>query len=349
LNTMRSFSRNVSLQASCSSLRFAASKKHPRILITGGLGQIGTDLSIVLRKKFGAENVIVTDINKATESVRNAGPFFHCDALDRSRMEQLVVDHDVTWMIHLSAIMSVLGEKIPHQAMDLNIDGLRNALEVSRKHQLRIFAPSTMAVFGADAGKVMTKDDTILNPTTVYGITKVFLEQLGAYYHRKWGVDFRSLRYPGIISAATLPGGGTTDYAVHMYHYALKKELFACPVLPNEPLPMMYIDDAVNGTVQFIEADRSLLKRSTYNLAGFSFTPAELQKSIQAFIPMPMKYEDGVTVTQQIAHSWPDSMDDTNARNDWGWKPAFSVDDMTRVMLEEIPRLHPQVPKMDKK
>lgn len=345
---MRSFTRistNSFVRSSTSFRCVSSGGTKPKILITGGLGQIGTDLSIILRQKYGAESVIVTDINKAPDSVRNAGPFFHCDSLDSGRLEQLVVDHNVTWLLHLSAIMSVLGEKIPHQCMNLNIDGLRGALEVARKHNLRIFAPSTMAVFGADAGKVMTKDDTLLNPTTIYGITKVLLEQLGAYYHRKWGVDFRSVRYPGIISAATLPGGGTTDYAVHMYHAALKKETFTCPVLPNEPLPMMYIDDAVNGTVQFLEADRSLLKRCTYNMAGISFTPSELHKSIETYAPLSMEYESGVTVTQQIAHSWPDSMDDTNARNDWGWKPEFDLDAMTKVMLDEIPRLHPSIPK----
>lgn len=346
---MRSFTQTSFLRSSAGLMRFAATKKQPKILIAGGLGQIGTDLSIVLRNKYGAENVIITDINKPSDEVRNAGPFFHCNSLEAGRLEQLVVDHNVDWILHLSAIMSVLGEKIPHQCMDLNINGLRIALEVARKHSLRIFAPSTMAVFGTDAGKVMTKDDTILNPTTIYGITKVLLEQLGAYYNRKWGVDFRSIRYPGIISAATLPGGGTTDYAVHMYHYALKNETFTCPLFPNEPLPMMYIDDAVNGTVQFLETERSQLKRCTYNMAGFSFTPAELQKSIEAHTKMSMQYEDGVSVSQGIAHSWPDSMDDTNARNDWGWKPKFLLDDMTKVMLEDIPRFHPAVPKLQKK
>ena len=328
-------------------LRFVSSSKNPRVLITGGLGQIGTDLSIELRKKFGAENVIVTDINKAPAAMRDAGPFEYLDVLDRRGLENMVVTHNVDWLIHLSAIMSVLGEQIPHKAMDLNIDGLRNALEVSRLHKLRVFVPSTMAVFGSDAGKVMTKDDTILNPTTVYGITKVLVEQLGAYYNRKWGVDFRSVRYPGIISAATLPGGGTTDYAVHMYHSALQKTPFTCPVLANEPLPMMYIDDAVTGTIQFLEADRAQLKRCTYNIAGFSFTPDELHKSISAYGPLQMEYKEGVA--QQIAHSWPDSMDDSNARKDWGWKPKFLLEDMTRAMLEEIPRLHPAVPKMQKK
>ncbi|CUG05358.1 L-threonine 3-dehydrogenase, putative [Bodo saltans] len=346
---MRSFTQTSFLRSSAGALRFASAKKNPKILITGGLGQIGTDLSIILRKKYGAENVIVTDINKASDSVLQAGPFFHCNSLESGRLEQLVVDNNVDWILHLSAIMSVLGEKIPHQCMDLNIDGLRIALEVARKHNLRIFAPSTMAVFGADAGKVMTKDDTILNPTTIYGITKVLLEQLGAYYNRKWGVDFRSIRYPGIISAATLPGGGTTDYAVHMYHYALNNQTFNCPVHANEPLPMMYIDDAVNGTVKFLEADRSLLKRCTYNMAGFSFTPDELHKSIEKHTKLSMTYEEGTSVAQGIAHSWPDSMDDTNARNDWGWKPEFLLDDMTKVMFDEIPRCHPAVPKLQKK
>lgn len=319
--------------------RMSSTTTAPKFLLTGGLGQIGTDLATALRAKYGRDNVIVTDIHKASAEVRASGPFEHLDVLDRKRMEEIVVSEDITYILHLSAIMSVLGEQIPHKCMDLNIDGLRNALEVARIHKCKIFAPSTMAVFGPDAGKVMTKDDTILNPTTIYGVTKVFLEQLGAYYNRKFGVDFRCVRYPGIISAPTLPGGGTTDYAVHMYHYALKGQKYTCPVLPNEPLPMMYMDDAVDGTIQLLEADRSALKRCTYNIAGFSFTPDELHKSIQKHLPLEMEYKEGIA--QQIAHSWPDSMDDTNAKRDWGYQPKYTLEDMTRVMLRDIPLYHP--------
>ena len=216
--------------------------------------------------------------------------------------------YDIDWMFHNAALMSVLGEQQPHKAMELNIDGLRTTLEVARTHKLRYFCPSTMAVFGTDAGKVMTKDDTILNPTTIYGITKVLLEQMGAYYHRKFGVDFRSVRLPGVISVATLPGGGTTDYAVHMYHYALRKEQYKCPVLADEPLPMMYVDDAIDGIVQLMEADRTRLTRCVYNIAGMSFTLAA-EESIEKMTPLDMVYEKGIAgYCAQLA----DSMDDSN-------------------------------------
>lgn len=331
------------MQAVAWNVRNASTKgRAPRILITGGNGQVGTDLSIVLRKKYGVENVIVTDLSKNPNP--GTGPYEHLNVLDRSRLEELVVKYDIDWMFHNAALMSVLGEQQPHKALELNIDGLRTTLEVARVHKLRYFCPSTMAVFGADAGKVMTKDDTILNPTTVYGITKVLLEQLGSYYYRKFGVDFRSVRLPGVISVATLPGGGTTDYAVHMYHYALRKEQYKCPVLADEPLPMMYVDDAIEGMVQLMEADRAKLTRCVYNIAGVSFTPSELKKSIEKFTSLDMVYERGIA--QDIAHSWPDSMDDSNARKDWGWNPKFDLDGMTKIMLTDIPKFHPSVPAM---
>ena len=318
--------------------RLAAANGSPRVLITGALGQVGSELAISLRKKYGAENVVMTDIRKPDQKTADAGPFEFCDVLDEGSIDRLVVNNRIDWMIHNSAIMSVLGEAIPHKAMDLNVTGVRNVFEVSRRHNLRTYCPSSMAVFGEDCGKVMTKDDTILNPTTIYGITKVFMEQVGAYYHRKFGVDFRCLRYPGVISAAQLPGGGTTDYAVHMYHYALQKEKFECPVLPHEPLPMMYVDDCIEGTIQFLETPREKLSRCVYNMAGFSFSPQELHDSIQKKIPLEMEYKKGIA--QDIAFSWPDSMDDANAQKDWQWKPKYDIDRMTDKMLEMIPIFH---------
>lgn len=316
-----------------------ASNSFPRILITGGLGQIGSDLSIALRQKYGSHNVIVTDSRKPDASVYEQGPYEYLDVLDKSSLERAVINHNVDWMLHLPAIMSVLGEKKPDLCMDLNIIGSRNALDVCKNNRLRCFIPSSMAVFGSDAGKIMTKDDTICNPRTLYGITKVLVEQLGCYYHRTFGLDFRCIRYPGLISPATLPGGGTTDYAVHMYHAALKKQPFECPLFPDEPLPMMYLEDALVGAVQLLEAPRSTLSRSVYNLAGFSFTPAELHKSIEKVAPLSLSYVKGIQ--QDIAHSWPDSIDDSNARKDWGWKPRFDLDSMTMAMMEDIPKFHP--------
>jgi len=320
--------------------RFAAAAQHPRVLITGGLGQVGTDLATVLRGKYGKDNVIVTDIRRVDETVRATGPYQYLDVVSGAQtLEKMVVDENIDWVIHNSAIMSVLGEQIPHKAMDLNIDGVRNVFEVCRKHNCRVFCPSSMAAFGADCGKVMTKDDTILNPTTIYGITKVFMEQLGSYYNRKFGMDFRCLRYPGIISAPTLPGGGTTDYAIHMFHSALNKEKYTSPVLADEPLPMMYVDDCINGTVQFLETPREKLTRSVYNVAGFSFSPKDLHESIErSGHKLEMAYEKGIA--QDIAHSWPDSMDDSNARKDWNWSPEYDLDGMTAKMFELIPKYH---------
>ena len=313
--------------------------KHPRVMMTGGLGQVGTDLTAVMRAKYGNDNVLVTDLHEPLPGQKMDGPFEKLDVLDKKRFDELIVKYKPDQLVHLSAIMSYLGEMKPHLCMDLNIDGLRIALEAARVHNMKIFAPSTMAVFSAESGLVMTKDDCILKPTTLYGITKVLLEQLGDYYFRRFGVDFRSVRYPGVISAPTLPGGGTTDYAIHMYHYALKKKTFTCPVLPDEPLPMIYVDDAINGTVQFLEAPREKLKRSTYNMAAFSFTPAQLVENIKVNgYPLDVIYKEGLQ--QKIAHSWPDSIDDSNARKDWGWNPEYDLDKTTKAMLKLIPTMH---------
>ncbi len=319
--------------------RWISNNERPRVLVTGALGQIGTDLTKLLRTKYGAENVIASDIRKPHGDLKTSGPFMYCDVLNRAQMESIIVENDITWIVHLSAIMSVLGEQIPQKALDLNVDAVRNVLELARTHNLRTFIPSTMAVFNKDAGQIMTKDDCILNPTTVYGITKVFLEHLGGWYNRKYGVDFRSLRYPGILAAETLPGGGTTDYAVHMYHYALKGKEYTCPVLPGEALPMMYMPDCLKCTERILEADASKLTRRVYNIAAISFTPAEVEASIKKFIPgFKVRYERGLA--QSIAETWPKSMDDSNARRDWGWNPEWDLDRMTKDMLEKIPQLH---------
>lgn len=322
-------------------IRFASTGSNsPKILITGALGQIGTDLCTALRTKYGAESVIASDIRKVEgNSLAGTGPYYYCDALDMGGLSKLIVDNNVTWIIHLSAIMSVLGESMPQKAMDINIDAVRNVLEISRMHNLRCYIPSTMAVFNKDAGKDMTKDDTILNPTTIYGICKVLLEHLGCYYHRKYGVDFRCMRYPGMIAAETLPGGGTTDYAVHMYHYALKGQKYVCPVLPNEPLPMMYMPDCLKCTMALLEAPQEKLKRRVYNIAALSFTPDEIKASIQKVIPgFEVEYQRGLA--QDIAETWPNQMDDSNARNDWGWSHEWSLDMMTKDMLEKVPKIH---------
>jgi threonine 3-dehydrogenase len=317
-----------------------ASHERPRILITGALGQIGTDLTSALRSKYGVESVIATDIRKVQgNTLAGQGPFQYLDVLDYKQLEQAVVDNNINWIVHLSAIMSVLAEAIPQKAMDLNINAVRNVLEIARVHRCRTYAPSTIAVFNKDAGQDNTPDDTILNPRTIYGVTKVFLEQLGVYYQWKYGVDFRCMRYPGMIAAETLPGGGTTDYAVHMYHYALKGETFTCPVNPDEALPMMYMPDCVKATLMLLEAPEQKLTRRVYNLAALSFTPEDVRKSIKKYIPgFEVKYERGLQ--QDIASTWPNQLDDSNARRDWGWSHDWSLDMMTRDMLKKVPEMH---------
>lgn len=317
-------------------LRTAATLASPkRILVIGCNGQIGSELVPALRKRHGEGNVIAADVRAPKGDFATRGKFMYIDALDGPAINKAIVDNGIEYVVHNAAIMSVLGESNPQRCLDLNINGLRNVLDACVAHKCRVLVPSTMAVFSPESGKVMTKDDTILNPTTVYGVTKVFVEQLGGYYKRKYGLDFRSLRYPGIISADTLPGGGTTDYAIWMYHKAIDGEVYECPVDPHEPLPMMYIPDCLKGTVDLLEAPAATMKRNVYNVAAFSFTPDQLIKSIQKVIPeAAVTYKRGIQ--QDIAHSWPDSLDDSNARKDWGWSPKWDLDAMTVEMIREI-------------
>jgi threonine 3-dehydrogenase len=309
----------------------------PRILITGALGQIGSELTRVLRIKYGKDNVIATDVRMPPVWNPKDGPFFYLDVEDIKAMNKCAVDNGVDWLIHNTSIMSAKGENDPPTALNININGTRNALEIAKELKLRIFAPSTIAVFGPRSQKVMTPDDTDLCPTTVYGITKVLLEQLGEYYHEKFGVDFRCLRYPGIISHNTLPGGGTTDYAVHIFYDAMKPapQVFTCGVKPDEPLPMMYMPDCLNATVNILEADPKLLKRRVYNVSSMSFTPAQIYAAVTKHVPTLQAKWD-TNHLQDIAHSWPDSVDDSNARRDWGWKPQYDLESMVADMLVQM-------------
>ncbi|KEG06068.1 L-threonine 3-dehydrogenase [Trypanosoma grayi] len=314
----------------------------PRVLITGGLGQIGTDLTLAMREKFGADSVLVSDriTPPATHPLAGGKGFQALDCMNRASYEQLVKDFKPTWLCHLPAIMSVRGEAEPQLALDLNVNTTRYALDLARDYKMRCFIPSTIAAFGDKCGKVMTKDDTVLNPSTVYGVTKVFTELLGTYYREKMGVDFRSVRFPGIISAATLPGGGATDYAIHMYHCALMGKKYVCPVQPNEPLPMLYMPDTLNGVLKLMEAPKSSLNRAVYNISGFSLTPAQLKASIEARTKRPLEVEYVEGPAQGIAHTWPDSLDDTNARKDWGYEVKYDLEKMTEDMLRLIPKMH---------
>jgi len=308
-----------------------------RILVTGAVGQIGTELVPLLRSKYGNENVVASDIKEPSHPVFSQGPFRYVDITDHHSIAGVIVEHRINWVFHLSSLISVAAEKKPQLALDVNVNGIRNICEVAKDFNLRVFAPSTIAVFSPESGKIHTKDDTILKPTTLYGVTKVYLEQLGTYYQKKNGMDFRCLRYPGIISSEAPPGGGTTDYAVDVFYNAIQKtpEKFICGLEPTESLPMMYMPDCLKATIYLMEAPPEKLTRRVYNVGAFSFTPEEIFTLIKKRVPnLPIEYKPDYR--QQIASSWPDSLDDSNARRDWGWKPQWTVDGMVDDMLAKL-------------
>lgn len=311
----------------------SASGKSPRVLVTGACGQVGTELVARMRQRYGVENVIASDVIRKPEAFPE-GPFFHANVLEYSAMEKLVVEHQITWLVHLTGILSAAGEKNLQLAFDVNVNGAKNALDLAHRHSLRIFAPSSIAAFGPSTPRDPTPNDTIMRPSTIYGVSKVFLELLGEYYHTKFGVDFRSLRYPGIISPG-LPGGGTTDYAIHIFYSALKEGKYNCFLREDSELPMMHMEDCLKSTIDFLEADASTLSHRTYNVTGTSFTPKQLAEEIKKHIPnFSITYEPDFR--QAIADSWPKKLDDSLARKDWGWKHSFDLERMTKDMLDHL-------------
>jgi threonine 3-dehydrogenase len=255
-----------------------------RILVTGAIGQIGLELLPALRAKFGENNVFATDVRKAPSTLSN-GPWRYVDVLDVQGLSRVVVEENISTIIHLAAILSATGEANPHMALKINNEGTQNVFEVCRLHNLKLFVPSTIAVFGPTSPKMNTPDDCQLRPTTMYGITKIHTELLSEYYNSKYGLDVRSLRYPGVISAYGMPGGGTTDYAVDIYHKAVTQNSFNCFLKENTALPMMYMPDLLKATIDLLTCDPKRLTRRVYNLAAFSFTPAELAASIRKRCP----------------------------------------------------------------
>jgi len=310
-----------------------------KILVTGASGQLGSELTVELRKIHGDENVIASDIREPSDQI-SGGPFEQLDVMDKNRLEHLIEKHDVSVIYHLAALLSANAEKNIDLAWKLNMDGLLNVLNVAKEKNLsRIFWPSSIAVFGPDARKEKTPQNTPTNPTTVYGITKVAGEQWCAYYYNKFGVDVRSLRYPGLIGYKSMPGGGTTDYAVDIYHKALAGETFTCFLEKDTVLPMMYMNDAVKATIDLMQAsDENIKVRTSYNVSAISFTPEEIAKSIKKQIP-DFEIEFEPDYRQEIASSWPDSIDDSAARSNWGWKHAYGLDKMTEDILENLPQV----------
>ncbi len=307
-----------------------------RILITGSYGQIGTELVGALRARYGGENVIATGRKKPPAVLTADGPYYHLDALDANELHSLIVNYDVDIIIHNASILSAVGEKNPQLAYRTNLESAYNVLEAARELSLdQVFIPSSIAAFGPSTPRQNTPNDVIMRPTTMYGITKVTIELLGEYYHSKFGVDFRSLRYPGIISSETLPGGGTTDYAVEIFYEALKNRRYKCFLNADTRLPMMYMPDCIKSTYQLIEADPKRLVHRTFNVTAFSFTPAEIAAQIKRHIPdFQISYEPDFR--QKIAESWPESIDDSAARKEWGWRPDFDLEKMTKDMLDKL-------------
>jgi nucleoside-diphosphate-sugar epimerase len=304
------------------------------ILVIGANGQIGSELTAALRQSHG--NVIATDIAPAGSSQAEAD-FEQLDVLDEARLEQLVADRRVTTIYHMAALLSATGEKNPMKAWHLNMNGLLNVLNICVNHKVRkLFWPSSIAAFGPDVPLDHTPQHVPMNPTSIYGITKVAGEQLCAWYHRKHGLDVRSLRYPGLVSFKTMPGGGTTDYSVEIFHAALSTQKYTCFLGPDTRLPFMYMDDAIRGTFELMNADASRLTiRTSYNFTAFSMSPSDLAAEIMKHIPeFTITYKPDYR--QQLADSWPRGIDDSDARKDWDWKPRFDLVLLVEDMLKHL-------------
>jgi nucleoside-diphosphate-sugar epimerase len=309
-----------------------------RILITGAAGQIGSELTVALRERHGADRVVVTDLRADPgEVLREGGPFEPLDVLNKEKIGTLVARYDVGTIYHLAAILSAVGESNPVLAWDVNIGGLVNVMEVARETGAKVFTPSSIGAFGPSTPKDGTPQVTIQRPTSMYGVTKVSGELLCDYYAAKFGVDARGVRYPGIISNVTLPGGGTTDYAVEIYYEALRSGRFTCPLRAGTFMDMMYMPDAVDAAISLMEADPSKLShRNSYNVTAMAFDPEEIAAEIRKHVPaFEMTYEND-PVRQVIADSWPDRLDDSAAREDWGWDPEYDLAKMTVDMLESL-------------
>ena len=308
-----------------------------KILIIGAGGQIGSELTTKLREIYGQSNVIASDINTRNLELVNSGPFEIIDAKNFNAIKDCCKNYEIDTVFLMAALLSATGEKYPMEAWDLNMNSLFHVLNLAKGGTIKkVYWPSSIAVFGPTTPKEFTPQHTICEPTTVYGITKQVGERWCEYYHNKYGIDVRSLRYPGIISHKTMPGGGTTDYAVEIYHEAIKHGKYECFLSENTSLPMMFMDDAIKATIDLMQASaEDLTIRSSYNLSAISFTPKNIYESIKSRIPeFEITYQPDFR--QAIANSWPSSIDDTIARHDWSWQHSFDLDAMTDTMLNEL-------------
>lgn len=310
-----------------------------KILITGALGQIGSELTMFLREKYGVSNVIASSRSKKAglEKIIEAGPFEIANVNNAQEVADVVKKYNVDTIIHLAAILSAVGETNPSKAWEVNMGGLFNVLEVGRELNTAVFTPSSIAAFGPSSPKDKTPQDTLQRPTTMYGVTKVAGEILCDYYYEKYGVDTRGVRFPGLISYETLPGGGTTDYAVHIYYDAIEKGRYTSYIKEGTYMDMMYMPDALESIVQLAEADSSKLKhRNAFNISAMSFAPEQISAEIKKHIPSFEMDYDVDQARQKIADSWPNSLDDTAAREEWGWSPKYDLAAMTSDMLEKL-------------
>jgi nucleoside-diphosphate-sugar epimerase len=308
-----------------------------KILVIGASGQIGVELTMALRKIYGNANVIASDLREQNPLLQGTGPYVSLDVMNKEMLHVQVIRQNITQIYLLAAILSATGEKNPNLAWNLNMTGLLNVLDIAREEKLhKVYWPSSIAVFGPTSPRQNCPQQTIIEPTTVYGISKYAGEFWCNYYHQRFGVDVRSIRYPGLISYKSAPGGGTTDYSVEIFHEAMEEKKYECFLQEDTYLPMMYMPDAIRGTIELMEAPASKISvRHSYNLSGMSFSPKEIATAIQQHIPeFTISYKPDYR--QHIANSWPQSIDDTVARNDWGWQQEYDLEKMTTDMLENL-------------
>lgn len=315
--------------------------RNEKILVTGATGQIGTVLTEALREAYGHDNVLATDIKKPEH---HTGLFEMLDILNTQRITEIVDDYQITTIYHLAAILSASGEWNPQKTWNVNMNGLLSILELARAQGIqKVFFPSTIAVFGTTTPRINTPQHTVMTPATVYGISKASGELWCKYYHDRFGLDVRSVRYPGIISYQSMPGGGTTDYAVDIFHQAILHGKYTCFLEADTRLPMMYMEDSIRATLELMAAPSDQIKeRTSYNLAAMSFTPAELAAAIQKHMPA-FTIDYAPDQRQAIAASWTESIDDSDARRDWGWRHHFDLDTMTAEMLNQLRKKYSHV------
>lgn len=313
-----------------------------KTLIIGAGGQIGIELTLELRKRRGTENVIASDLRISESAELKNGPFEILNALDKTRMKEIIEQYGITEVYQLAALLSATSEKHPDKAWELNMVGLFNILDLAKDYGLKVFWPSSIAAFGPTTPRNETPQYTIMEPTSVYGISKLAGERWCEYYHKRYGVDVRSIRYPGLIGYRSEPGGGTTDYAVDIFYHALEKGEYTCFLASHTMLPMMMMEDAIRATIAIMEAPTDAIRiRSSYNLAGMSFTPQMLAAEIQQLLP-DFQIHYAPDFRQQLADSWPNSINDSQARADWGWNPEFDLKKLVSVMLSEIRKKNSQ-------